>query len=312
MSDVEKDIKNRVKQYKNFPGYKGRTDIELARIAEVKIRIDNLVDDLDVEGQFENKDEAKEARALAKKYFSDYTFEFISDKNALKQLIFLEVLNKRIQKMLNDFYKDSASVPIQMLDGLHKNITQITSLKESLGLTKDGKEEGKSDALTAIDTLKRKFKKWREENNGSRTVICPECSKMILLKMRTDMWETQKHPYFIDRFLGNKELFRLLEIGRLTRKEVADILQTSQDYIDWIVNKLQPNRVAKSEFDTIKDDTATSNVTQQQMPLEATTSVEVSKDECLVISTPKTDLEINSLKATPSVTTDQASGIKAE
>ena len=252
MADNE-EVQNRVKQYKNFPGYKGKTEIELTRIAEAKLRLDELVDDIDVEGQLDSKEEQKEARALAKKYFTDYTFEFISDKNSLKQLIFLEVINKRIQKMLNKFYSDSESVPIQMLDGLHKNIIQITALKESLGLTKDGKEEGKSDALTTLDTLKRKFKKWREENNGSRSIMCPECQKLVLLKMRTDMWEAQKHPYFIDRFLGNKNLFKLIEQGRLTRKEVADILETSQDYVDWIITKLQPNQQGKSELETVKE-----------------------------------------------------------
>lgn len=279
----EQDIQNRVKQYKNFPGYKGKNDVELTRIAEEKLRLDELVDDLDVEGQFEDKDEAKEARSLAKKYFTDYTFEFISDKNAIKQLIFLEVLNKRIQKMLNDFHRDSQAVPMQMLEGLHRNITQITTLKESLGLTKEGQEEGKSDALTALDTLKRKFKKWREENNGSRTIMCPECSKIVLLKMRTDMWEAQKHPYFIDRFLGNKQLFKLIEQGRLTRKEVADILETSQDYIDWIMKKLQPNALtAQSSFDSKKDDglkTTPSTEVDQASGMEAGNSVIAQSDQ---------------------------------
>jgi len=242
MDDIQfkEQVAKRVKQYKNFPGYKGKTDLELHRIAEQKVRIEILIDDLEIVEQFDDPDEKKRGKELATKYFSDYTFEFISDKNTLKQLIYLEIVNERLQKMLNEFYTDSKAVPTQMMEALHKNVMQVTALKESLGLTKDTGDEDKSDAMKALDTLKKKFKKWRAENNGSRTIICPECSKMVLLKIRTDAWEAQKHPFFIDRILANKALIDLYRKNRLTKKEVADILMTSEDYIDWMISKIAP------------------------------------------------------------------------
>jgi len=290
---ISDEVMKRVKQYRNFPGYKNKTEAELIRIAEEKIRIDNLIDDIGVVEQFDNKTEQKEALELARKYLNDYTFEYVSDKNTLKQLIFLEVLNKRLQAMLNEFYKDAQSVPVQMMEGLHKNIMQITTLKETLGLVKEGKEEAQT-GLSAIDVLKKKFKKWREDNNGSRTMVCPHCSKMVLLKIRTEAWEAQRHPYFKDRFLANVPLFDLLKRNRLTKTEVAAILETSEDYIDWIMTKLAPNPTIKDLNKELEAKTAGTDATiapiQAETAPESTTVTNATTDEYTYVEALKTDL----------------------
>ena len=192
--------------------------------------------DLDINSLFEDKDERKQAVILAKKYLNDYTFEYISDKNTLKQLIYLEMINIRLQKNLNEFYTDSKAVPVQIMDGLHKNVMQITTLKETLGLVKDGKEEAQT-GLTTIDLLKKKFKKWREENQGSRTCVCPECSKMIILKIRTDAWTAEQHPFFKDRILANDHLVKMYQTGKITKEDVALVLGTAPDYTEWLIEK---------------------------------------------------------------------------
>ena len=216
---------------------------EQKRSTEEKQRFNKLIEDLDVQSQFEDVDERKQAVVLAKKYLNDYAFEYISDKNTLKQLIYLEMINIRLQKMLNGFYKDSQAVPVQMMDGLHKNVMQITALKETLGLVKDGKEEVQT-GLSTIDVLKKKFKKWREENQGSRTLVCPECSKMIMLKIRTDAWEAEKHVWFKDRFLANDHLVKMYQIGKITKEDVALVLGTSPDYTEWLISKwYKPNTI---------------------------------------------------------------------
>jgi len=241
--DINDKIANRVNQYRNFPGYKNKTEADLKKMAEEKVRIDILIDELDIPGQFDDDTEKKESILMARKYFKDYTFEFVSDKNTLKQLIFLEIVNKRLQKMLNEFYTDSKAVPVQMMEALHKNIMQITELKKTLGLSKADREQNSSDAFKTLDILKKKFKRWGDENNGSRTMVCPHCSKMVLLRIRTDMWEAQKHPYFKDRFLANEKLIELYKRNRLTKQELSVILETSEDYIDWIISKLAPNNI---------------------------------------------------------------------
>ena len=241
----EELVQDRATQLSKLSGNGKKTKIELLSMAEQDIKLNTLLTDLEISSQFEDTDEKMRAEELARKYFNDYTFEFISDKNTLKQLIFLEILNDRIQKSLNEFYKDAQSVPVQMMEGLHKNLVQITELKKMLGLTKADTANQGTDALSALELLKKKFKIWRTQNQGGRTLICPHCSKMVMLKIKTDAWEAMKHPWFIDRVLGNKPLFKLWEDGKITQQDVADVLYTSYDFPAWVRKKLEPNKTIK-------------------------------------------------------------------
>ena len=211
-------------------------------LTEEQIKIDTLLKDLDVVSQFEDKDERKSAVILARKYLKDYAFEYTSDKNILRQLIYLEIINIRIQNSLNEFYKDANAVPQQMVDSLHKNVMQITALRETLGLVKDGKEEAQT-GLSTIDVLKKKFKKWREENQGSRTLVCPECSKMVMLKIRTEAWEACKHPFFRD----NVDWI----ISKIYQPNPVNPLAISNDLDSGVEVPIQVNSLT----DTKKDDT---------------------------------------------------------
>lgn len=190
---------------------------------------------LGVEGLFTDKEEIKLAKELEKKYLTEYNIETVSDKNLLYYLIYLEVLHTaKLQKTANEFTVSNDNLPLQLLDAIHKNINQIIEIKDKLGLTK--KEEVSNDAYQSLELLKKKFKVWAENNQASRTLVCPHCSQMIMLKMRTEAWEAQKHTFFKDRLLGNESLIRLYKLGRLTKEEVASVLGTSSDYTEWLIN----------------------------------------------------------------------------
>jgi len=89
-----------------------------------------------------------------------------------------------------------------------------------------------------LQALKEKFKVWRGDNQGSRNMVCPHCGKMTMLKIRMDKWIAQQHPFFKDRFLANKHLMRLYLTDKLTKEDIAKILDSSPDYIDWLVETL--------------------------------------------------------------------------
>lgn len=191
---------------------------------------------LGVEGLFTDKEEIKLAKELERKYLSAYNIETVSDKNLLYFLIYLEVIHiAKLQKSANEFTTTNDNLPWQLLDAIHKNITKIVEIKEKLGLGK--KEEVSNDAFKSLELLKKKFKVWAENNQASRTLVCPHCSQMIMLKMRTTSWEAQKHPFFRDRLLGNEQLIRLYQQNKLTKEDVANILGTSPEYTDWLVTK---------------------------------------------------------------------------
>jgi len=180
-------------------------------------------------------DERKLASNLIERYLKDYSIESVSDLNTLKEVIYYEIIQCRLQDKLNEF-ADSKTIPIQLVNVMHENSDAIIRLKNSLGLFADKEKKTEYDVLKH---LKRRFSVWLNENQGSRTLVCPHCSKMVLLKIKTDAWTSQKHPFFKDRILYNEHLFKLYRANTITKKDLATILETSEDYIDWILEKVE-------------------------------------------------------------------------
>lgn len=228
------DQLSKLTQYQNKPAE------EIMKLAERKVRENDP--ELDVASMFKTKDDKKMAKSLVGRYLDDFSIENIAEKNTLKQLIFLEVIQHGLQKQMEAFRKQSkGQVPQQILDSIHKNIKEIKSLKSELGIKKA--EEEKSDAWKAYESLQRKAKQWREQNQGSRTMTCPHCGKMVMLRIRMEAWEAMKHPMFRDRILYNKHAFKLLSQGKISHMDVALILDedaSSTDYVEWILEKVQP------------------------------------------------------------------------
>jgi len=261
-------LANKIAFYKKISAWKSKPEAEIIAAAEKAVKLWMLIDDLDIEEQFQDTDEQKKAEELATKYFNDYVFEFTSEKNTLKQLIFLEIINYRLQKSLNEFYKDAgAGAPPQMLESLHKNLMQIIELKKILGLAKSDKKE--QDGSNPMELLKKKFKVWRQNNQAGRTIVCPHCSKMVLLKIRTDAWEAQKHPYFKDRLLGNEHLVALYKAKIITKEDVAKILGTSPDYTTWLTTKWQNSMPQVAPVETEKEVASIPSVFSKDMPTPA-------------------------------------------
>ena len=248
----KEEIQAKAEKLKNLVSLKNKTEDELLQIAE-----DILIkgkSSMDISALFSDRAESKRAKELLYKYLEDFTLSTVSDKNTLKELIYLEILQQRLQETLNDSCKDSKKgVPLQLVETIHKNSDAILKLKNTLGLvrSKDKKESG----LNVIETLMARFAQWRKNNQATRNLSCPHCGKMIMLKIRTEHWESQKHPYFRDRLLGNETLVRLYQAQRLTKKEVTDILESSTDYIDWLINKwnMAPEMAEGTKSDVVSE-----------------------------------------------------------
>jgi hypothetical protein len=195
------------------------------------------VEELNLDMLFPEGEDRKSSRSLARKYLSDFSIETVSDRNTLVSLIYLEVIQSRLQKMINDMYTKSNIVPLQMLDSLHKNLTEISEIKEKLGISRKKLDGDKKSAIELIELMKKKFKKYREQNQLSRNMVCPHCGQMCLLKIRTDKYDTIAHPFFKDRILSNVHLVKLYKLGTITKEDVMAILGCSGDYVTWLVDK---------------------------------------------------------------------------
>lgn len=182
---------------------------------------------------------------VGKKKFEDYCnhyhIESYSDCQLLEELIYREIMQERLKnqqlgieaKALEK--KKEAKIPRNLVETMNENFHSIMEIKEKLGMfeNKDGQ-----DGFDYIQKLKEKFRKWCEENQGSRSLVCPHCSKMILLKIRTEAWEAQKHPFFKDKLLANKKLWKLYKEGKITKQDIAEILGCSDRYVDWLEKKI--------------------------------------------------------------------------
>jgi DNA-directed RNA polymerase subunit RPC12/RpoP len=235
-----KVIENKYKQIKGLKSYKNLSEIELRDLAKKKLA-DAPDKDLEIASLFSDKKEVLLAKKLLNKYLTDYTPSSVSDKNNLRHLIYLEMVQIRLQDKMNAVNATSNAIPLQMIDSIHKNLREINDLKLKLGLIGEKREETKSDMYMAWDLLKDKFKRWREENQGTRTVVCPHCGKMIMLKIRTTAWEAQKHCMFQDRVLANKHLIKLYLDKKITKEDVAAVLETSTDYVIWLMERWKTN-----------------------------------------------------------------------
>lgn len=230
------NIEEKVSKAKLLKKNKNKTEEQI----KAEIETGSLKDTLDIKDLFSDTVEKKLAISLSNKYLADYIIETVSDKNTLKQLIYLETLHIRLSDTLNTFKTEDKIPPPQLIDALHKNVTHITTLKNQLQLIKPKDSKAESGFKYLMD-LKKKFEKWREENQGSRTLVCPHCGKLVMLKIKTDKWDAQKHPFFQDRMLTNKHLLKLYELGTITRRDVALVLETSDDYVDFILAKYKIN-----------------------------------------------------------------------
>jgi DNA-directed RNA polymerase subunit RPC12/RpoP len=236
-------VEVRFKKYRNMLPFKNKSDEELMEMARRKLKEEFLnptekaekVDTFGVEDMFTDSSEKTMGVSKMKDYLKEYQLESPAEKMLLKQLVYSEVIQARLQRELNDSHNKSSVVSDKILKTAHANLEQISNLVEKLGINKSKNKVGDKSAL---EIMQKKFEKWRENNQLSRTRACPHCGKSILWKMRTDKWELLKHPFIQDRILINDTLLGMLGDNRITAKEYADIMGTSEDYIYWMLSKL--------------------------------------------------------------------------
>jgi len=180
-----------------------------------------------------------------KEYQENYHIDSLSDLQLLEELVFREAIQERykskIEKLENATKKNENGeiVPKHILYALDENLKNIIEVKTRLGLFNQNQEQ--NEGFKALQTLQKKFEIWMEENQGSRELKCPHCKEMILLKIRIDKWDAIKHPFFKDKLLSNEHLLKLYKENKITKEDVAKVLNCSPDYIDWIISKIKPS-----------------------------------------------------------------------
>jgi len=167
MSDEFFEKKAKALYDKKFGAYQPKMEI-----------IDNEV------GSWLSQDEADKAQELYNGYLKGRNITNFSDLVLLKTLVNYDIQSMRIQRIINDHLKKSNDdakgvfVPTKELNMLNEINEQILSLKKTLGLSDEKKT---NDPLEYVNILKKKFKVWRENNQGTRTLTCIAKKSKILM-----------------------------------------------------------------------------------------------------------------------------------
>ncbi len=228
---MEEAVQKEFNKLKNLVQYKQKDEkyIERKAIEKVKKR------ELEVETLFQDEEEKKRAVDLFGKYLSHNSFENISDLNTLKTLVFNEVFQIRLQRIINVITVDSKIIPDKQIKALIDCQKQISQLKEELGLNKD--DSDKSDAYKALEMMIKKFKIYQKENRDEFISKCPCCKEIIMWNRRIKEYEAKKHPLLKNNKPYNNKIVKLIKEKKITEKDAAEILETSETNIRYIMQK---------------------------------------------------------------------------
>ena len=180
-----------------------------------------------------DKNEIKEAKKRFKLYKESYNIDSYSDYILLGELIYTEVLINRYKKLIKKIADTTGSLAdagtIRTLGELEDRALVI---REKLGLlTKEKKDE-------FINFLNKAKRYWKER--GADLVgRCPHCGEMIHFAPNMKYFELHKFPFIKSRILYNEHLINLYKAGKITIEDVAEVLETSVEYVKWVIKKFE-------------------------------------------------------------------------
>ena len=180
--------------------------------------------------------------------FRDYTSNYphlhkMSQLLMLEELVFTEALHEKIKEKIAQISelkkenKDSVDslLPKNIQEALRESNDAQLRLKERLNLFED---KTKLDAYRSFEDLKSDFQEYRRRNPNSFKVTCPSCSFIFFLKRKTECYNEIDSPWFRDKVLCNEPLWDAYKCKEISKKRIAAILGTSEDYIDWLAEKI--------------------------------------------------------------------------
>jgi len=233
---MDNNISRETKRLRNLKNFKKSSDSELESLARKNIWFKQIA----IADKFTETDEKHLAESLLDSYFENYTFENFHQLTMLSDLIYEEVLLKRVRDDINAISADENNkfISDKQIQSLHSIEDRVELLKVKLGIAKVNENK---DDLTALEEMKEKFRIYQEFNRNEFELMVPQvCKKcgnedvsMYLLRRRVKDFEVLRHPAFSGRWLWNKEIFKDLEEGKITKEQAARFQMTSCKYVEW-------------------------------------------------------------------------------
>lgn len=235
-------ITNELKRLKNLKQNQDKSDADLMKQAQVNLARKRF----SIDDRFIDKAETKTAQELFDSYVAYYGFQKLTDLESLGDLIYEEMLKRRIQKHLNTLNEKSKDTYITKndLQGLHDVEARIWELKIKLGID----SEDKQDELSALQLAKKRFHNYIQEHKNEFTTACKSCGTLLLLRKRITDFDCLTHPWYAGRWLFNYEILSDVKKGKISKEDAWRYLCCASkggnyepafskkyctDYIDW-------------------------------------------------------------------------------
>jgi hypothetical protein len=222
-----------------------------------------MTESKNIKYKFQGKGLSTAEKKIAKKRFDKYLKSYpgidnLSDFQLLENLIFREIIQEKYKEKIgfltkNKAVEDAQIIPKHLMTSLNENEEQILILKEKLGLFK---EKNIDDPYKQHELLEKKFEIYRKEHPEEFKTTCPFCSEVFFLNIRTDKYTESKLKLYKNKVLCNEHLWKCYKEGKITKDDMASILNTSPDYVDWLEEKIydKESEVNLTEAKTLDSD----------------------------------------------------------
>lgn len=233
---LENEIQKEIVRLSNLKQNKKKADSELKKQAETNIYKKEILSNFT---DFVSEEEKTLIDKIIDAYLEDYKFEKSDEISKIARLVYLKVIDTRLKSQIDKEYKETKSIKMDLLEDLRENEEAIQKLEKDLGLNKGDGEQ--SEEARAVSELMRRYDEWLldAENVANFTTMCPCCQEFIIIRKKLDKFtEVIKHPFIYKfkngYFLFNKEVYELVESGKITPEEGARILAARPDYFNWV------------------------------------------------------------------------------
>ena len=196
-------------------------------IAKKAIRVDD---------KFSDSKEKKIAMKQFEFYVGNYNFEKYSDLQTLTNLIYEEILLKRVQNHINKLYAEKEDIYLNKTDreALHSIEERIQDFKLRLGIDQEDKEK---DELTDLQLLKKRFHQHIQQNKSDFTIACAirdhTCYSQSWYNNSTFMLNSsywwRLNPWFISLIKYIKGHNWMLQESLKSDQHVADTMSVKND-----------------------------------------------------------------------------------
>lgn len=177
-----------------------------------------------------NSDEKKFLIDRLKDYQTDFSFNTSTDLGDLRQLLSFELEMKRLQEQAA--VKDKSDMTIVKM--MNEVSDTLKELKTKLGISRSQRKTSTESAMDYLTRIKKSASEYINQHRDDFLWKCASCGQTHLLARRHSAFDEYGN-------IWSAKLIDLYNAGKLTLQEVADVLETSKEFLILICHRKNIN-----------------------------------------------------------------------